>query len=98
MVMRIAFVMVASAPLALWFGPAAAQDARWAVRTADAQGRSEGGGCAAARTRAMDEARKYLGLNIRGCTCAPIASKGDGPSAVYRCRVTYEVLVRTSSN
>lgn len=98
MVVRIAFVMVASAPLALWFGPAAAQDARWAVRTTHAQGRSEGGGCAAARTRAMDEARKYLGLNLRGCTCAPIASKGDGPSAGYRCRVTYEVLVRTSSN
>lgn len=77
---------------------ASAQDARWAVRTVDAQGRSETGGCAAARARAMAEARKYLGLNIRGCACAPIASKGDGPSAAYRCRVTYEVLVRTSSN
>lgn len=75
-----------------------AQDARWAVRTVDAQGRSESAGCAAARTRAMVEARKYLGLNIRGCTCVPIASKGDGPSALYRCRVTYEVLVRTRSH
>lgn len=78
--------------------PAAAQDARWAVRTVEAQGRSEAGGCANARVRAAAEARKYLGLNVKGCTCAPIASKGNGPSAGYWCRVTYEVLVRTSSN
>ena len=95
---RIAFVMAASAPLVLWSDPGAAQDARWTVRTADAQGRSEAGGCVAARARAAADARKHLGLNIRGCACAPIASKGDGPSGGYRCRVTYEVLVRTSSN
>lgn len=77
--------------------PAAAQDARWTVRTVDAQGRSEAVGCANARVRAATEARKYLGLNLKGCVCAPIASKGDGPSAGYRCRVTYEVLVRTGS-
>ncbi|WP_152998623.1 hypothetical protein [Sphingopyxis sp. H115] len=77
---------------------ASAQDARWAVRTVDATGRSEAGGCAAARARAVAEARKYLGLNIRTCACAPVASKGDGPSAGYRCRVTYEVLVRTGLN
>ena len=52
----------------------------------------------AAAVRAATEARKYLGLNIRGCICAPIGSKSDGLSAAYRCRVTYEVLVRTSSN
>lgn len=77
---------------------ALAQDARWAMRTVDATGRTEADGCAAARTQVRAEARKYQGLNIRGCTCAPVASKGDGPSAGYRCRVTYEVLVRTSSN
>ncbi|WP_139375860.1 hypothetical protein [Sphingopyxis flava] len=94
---RIVFVMAALAPLVLW--PfSAAQDARWTVRTVDAQGRGEAGGCAAARARAAADARKYLGLNIRRCACAPIASKGDGPSAGYRCQVTYEVLVRTSSN
>ena len=52
----------------------------------------------AARARAADEARKYLGLNTRGCACVPIASKSDGPSAAYRCRVSYEVLVRAGSN
>lgn len=77
---------------------ASAQDARWIARTVDAQGRSEAGGCVAARARATAEARKYLGLNIRECACESIASKGDGPPAVYRCRVTYEVLVRKNSN
>jgi len=83
---------------ALFIVPAAAQDARWAVRTVEAQGRSEASGCAAARARAADEARKYLGLNTRGCACVPIASKSDGPSAAYRCRVSYEVLIRAGSN
>lgn len=78
-------------------GIASAQDARWVARTVDAQGRSEAGGCAAARARATTEARKYLGLNIRECACEPVASKGNGPLAVYHCRVTYEVLVRKNS-
>ncbi|QCB55661.1 hypothetical protein E5675_15280 [Sphingopyxis sp. PAMC25046] len=94
---RIAYVMIASAPLALWSDPGAARDARWTMRAVDAQGRDEAGGCAAARVRAAAEARKYLGLNIGRCVCVPIASKGDGPTAGYRCRLTYEVLVRSGS-
>ena len=77
---------------------AAAQDARWAVRTTDATGSSEAIACASARARAQAEARKYLGLNIRGCSCAPEVARGGGSSTAYRCRVNYEVLVRTNSN
>lgn len=95
---RTLLTLLWSAGLLPMGGIASAQDGRWVTRTVDAQGRSEAGGCAAARTRAATEARKYLGLNIRGCICAPIGSKSDGLSAAYRCRVTYEVLVRTSSN
>lgn len=77
---------------------AAAPDAHWSIRTSDAFGRSEADGCAKARARAAEEARRYQGLNIRDCSCAPVASKGDGPTAGYRCRLVYEVLVRTGSS
>ncbi len=94
---RTLLILTAAATLLLPGGVASAQEARWAPRNVEVTGRSEASGCAAARTQVAAEARKYLGLNIRECTCRAIASKGNGPSAGYRCRLTYEVLVRMSS-
>lgn len=94
---RTLLILSAAATLLSPGGVASAQEVRWAPRNVEVTGRSEASGCAAARTQVAAEARKYLGLNIRECTCRAIVSKGDGPSAGYRCRLAYEVLVRMSS-
>ncbi|MEL7739743.1 hypothetical protein AAG614_15265 [Citromicrobium bathyomarinum] len=72
--------------------PAQAQGGAWVRQTLVVTDRGAEAGCAKARAQALAKARQHRGLNIIDCSCAPVATKADGPVAGVRCALTYEVL------